>query len=297
MKDEVADMRGYVATIGMFDGVHLGHQFVLRRLTGEALQRGLLPLCITFDHSPRQEPVLTPLDEKLRLIRQCGVQHVEVLPFTPELKALSARQFMEQVLQQRLRVQVLLTGYDNRFGHNREEGFDDYVRYGQQLGIAVLPLPAEGTVSSSAVRQQLLDGRIAEANNNLGRSYSITGRVVHGKHIGTRLGFPTANIAPEAPLQLIPANGVYAVTVSSARPATGALSSIQKGIMNIGTRPTFGQHDRTLEVHLLHYHADLYGQVLTVSFQQRLRAEQHFATPEALIAQLKNDAIKAEQQL
>ena len=118
-------MGGYVATIGMFDGVHQGHQFVLQHVVQQARERGLQSLCITFDHSPRQEQVLTPLDEKLRLIRQTGIDHIEVLAFTPELKSLTARQFMEQVLKAQLHVSVLLTGYDNRFGHNREEGFDD----------------------------------------------------------------------------------------------------------------------------------------------------------------------------
>lgn len=279
-------MKGFVATIGMFDGVHLGHQFVLRQVADHARQRGLPPLCITFVHSPRSEQVLTPLDEKLRLIRQTGIHCIEVLTFTPKLKALTARAFMARELQERLHVRTLLIGYDNRFGHNREEGFDDYVRYGRELGIEVVALPAQGTVSSSIVRQQLMEGRVAEAAQSLGRPYTITGHVVHGEHVGTGLGFPTANLIADEPRQLIPANGVYAVRCGP-----------YKGIMNIGTRPTFGEHARTLEVHLLHFHGDLYGQTLTVSFHSRLRAEQHFATPAELIAQLKTDAIEAEQQL
>ena len=287
-------MEGYVATIGMFDGVHLGHQFVLRQVVKQAHQRGLQSLCITFDHSPRSEQVLTPLDEKLRLIRQTGIDRVEVLTFTEQLKHLTARQFMEQVLKAQLGVRMLLTGYDNRFGHNRAEGFDDYVRYGNELGIEVVGLPAEGHVSSSYVRQLLLEGRVTEATACLGHPYTISGHVNHGEHIGTHLGFPTANLMPDDPRQLIPAGGVYAVQVIAAGEESGREI---KGMMNIGTRPTFGEHQQTLEVHLLHYHNDLYGQPLTVSFGYRLREERHFDSPEALIEQLKQDALEAENIL
>ncbi len=287
-------MTGAVATIGTFDGVHQGHQFVLHQVVECARQHALTPICITFDHSPRREQVLTPLDEKLRLIRQTGIEHCEILQFTPALKALTAREFMEQELKQRLGVRILLTGYDNRFGHNREEGFDDYVRYGQQLGMEVRGLPAHGHVSSSYIRQQLLLGDVSEAASSLGHSYTISGHVTHGEHIGTRLGFPTANIVPDDPRQLIPAGGVYAVKVRIARQGE---ESVWKGMMNIGTRPTFGQHSQTLEVHLLHYDSNLYGQRLTIEFVHRLREEQSFDSPQALQEQLKQDAIQAEKIL
>ena len=284
-------MEGYVATIGMFDGVHLGHQFVLRQVVEKAHTLGLQSLCITFDHSPRQEQVLTPLDEKLRLIRQTGIDHIETLAFTPELKSLTAKQFMTQVLKDQLSVSVLLTGYDNRFGHNREEGFDDYVRYGRELGIEVTALPPltgwENTqVSSSGIRQLLTDGHVEEAAECMGHRYTITGRVTHGEHVGTGMGYPTANLVPDDPCQLIPAPGVYAVLVSP-----------YKGIMNIGTRPTFGEHPQTLEVHLLHYHGDLYDQQLNVSFVSRLREERRFDNAETLKEQIRQDALLAEKIL
>jgi riboflavin kinase/FMN adenylyltransferase len=181
---------------------------------------------------------------------------------------------------------MLLTGYDNRFGHNRNEGFDDYVRYGHELGIEVRALPAEGTVSSSHVRKLLQEGLVSEAAECLGYPYRISGIVTHGEHIGTGLGFPTANLEPDEPLQLIPASGVYAVRCGE-----------MKGMMNIGTRPTFGEHPQTLEVHLLDYHGNLYGQQLTIEFICRLRGEQHFDSAESLIEQLKKDAIQAKQLL
>lgn len=293
-------MVGFVATIGMFDGVHLGHQFVLQQTIDLARESGLQPLCITFDHSPRQEQVLTPLDEKVRLIRQMGIDRVEVLAFTAELKSLTARQFMEQVLRNQMNVRVLLTGYDNRFGRNREEGFDDYVRYGRELGIEVVSLPPapsegrEGVVSSSYIRQLLLEGLVAEAAQCLGHPYSISGRVAHGEHIGTELGFPTANLVPSES-QLIPAPGAYAVRVTFNTPHSSLHT--QSGMMNIGTRPTFDGHEQTLEVHILHFHEDLYGQALSVEFVKRLREERRFDSMEALKEQLKQDAIQAEQAI
>ena len=293
-------MVGFVATIGMFDGVHLGHQFVLQQTIDLARESGLQPLCITFDHSPRQEQVLTPLDEKVRLIRQMGIDRVEVLAFTAELKSLTARQFMEQVLRNQMNVRVLLTGYDNRFGRNREEGFDDYVRYGRELGIEVVSLPPapsegrEGVVSSSYIRQLLLEGLVAEAAQCLGHPYSISGRVAHGEHIGTELGFPTANLVPSES-QLIPAPGAYAVRVTFNTPHSSLHT--QSGMMNIGTRPTFDGHEQTLEVHILHFHEDLYGQALSVEFVKRLREERRFDSMEALQEQLKQDAIQAEQAI
>ena len=185
----------------------------------------------------------------------------------------------------------MLTGYDNRFGHNREEGFDDYVRYGEELGIKVLALPAKGSISSSHIRQLLAQGYVSEAAECLGHPYSICGQVTHGEHIGTQLGFPTANIKTAESSQLIPLAGVYAVRVQLERD-----KELRKGMMNIGTRPTFGEHLQTLEVHVLDYEGNLYGQSIKVEFIRRLREERHFDKPEALIEQLKKDAIEAQQQ-
>lgn len=284
-------MEGYVATIGMFDGVHRGHQFVLHQVVQAARERGLHSLAITFDHSLRREQVLTSLDEKLALIKGTGINRVEVLSFTDALRQMTAYDFMRQVLLQQLGVKVLLTGYDNRFGRNREDGFEDYVRYGLDMGIEVLQLPAEGEVSSSLVRKLLAEGHVAEAAELLGRPYQLIGHVGHGEHIGTQLGYPTANIMPDEPLQLIPKAGVYAVKVllpSSVHP--------HKGMMNIGTRPTFGQHPQTLEVHVFDYEGDLYGEQLRLIFSSRLRGERRFESAEALVAQLKKDMILAKKQ-
>ena len=283
-------MKGFVATIGMFDGVHLGHQFVLRQVVQTAAARGLQTMAITFDHSLRPEHVLTPLAAKQALLSKAGINRVEVLSFTDELRRMTAREFMRQVLKERLNVKVLLTGYDNRFGYNREEGFDDYVRYGQELGIEVLQLPAEGDISSSHIRRLLTDGCVAEATKCLGHPYIIQGRVIHGEHIGTNLGYPTANLLPDDDYQLIPATGVYAVRVT----LRSSLHTLN-GMMNIGTRPTFDGSEQTLEVHILHFNHDIYGQPISVEFVSRLREERRFESMEALKEQLNQDAIQAEQ--
>ena len=304
-------MDGSVATIGFFDGVHCGHQFVIGCLVDEARRRGLQSVVVTFDEHPRkviaphrpspterEQYLLTPRDEVRRLILEAGADRCEVFHFDKEMAQLSARDFMSKILKEQLCVKVLLMGYDNRFGHRTpqsQEDFNDYVRYGQELGIEVKALPAwdKGPqLSSSAVRHALRDGDVALAAQMLGRHYSITGRVVHGYEEGHRLGFPTANIDPASVETLIPASGVYAVAVSFS-PTSSLLSPpsslLSPGMMNIGTRPTYGSHDLSLEVHLLDFDGDLYGSRLVVTFLQRIRAERTFSSPEELRQQLEAD--------
>ena len=301
-----------VATIGMFDGVHEGHRFVIRHVCNYAREHGLASMAITFDRHPREvvqdgfmPQLLTTFDERMQLLEKTGIDYCVVLPFTRELAALTAHDFM-QLMREQLGVKVLLTGYDNRFGHDRNDTFDDYVRYGRETGIQVRCLPptqlcrwapsGQGTpskeqgrhVSSSLIRELLTEGDISEAARCLGYNYTLSGTVVKGEHVGTTLGFPTANLQPEDPCKLIPKTGVYAVTVEGLTAASSRLA-----MMNIGTRPTFGPHRQTLEVHILDYDGDLYGQTLRVSFLKRLRDERPFADEEELKAQLHED----EQQV
>ena len=274
----------------MFDGVHCGHQFVLQHVVDEARQRGLQSMAITFDKSGPQ--TLTPLDQKRLLLTKTGIDRIEVLTFNDALKQMTAREFMQQELRDRLGVKVLLTGYDNRFGHNRTEGFDDYVRYGQELGIEVLQLPQEGEISSSIIRQLVAEGAISKANQLLGNPYTILGSVEHGEHIGTKLGYPTANLVLVDDCQLIPAAGVYAVKIRMENSVEW-----KHGMMNIGMRPTFDGQSQTLEVNVFRLKENLYGQQLQVAFFERLRGEQRFDNIEALKAQLQQDAIEAERIL
>jgi riboflavin kinase/FMN adenylyltransferase len=282
----------------MFDGVHLGHQFVLHHVVETAREQGLQSMAITFDQTMPRDQVLTSLSAKRLLLSKTGINCIEVLQFTDELRQMTAREFMQQVLKEQLNVKILLTGYDNRFGHNREEGFDDYVRYGQELGIEVKslpPAPSKGrgrTISSSFIRQLLTEGHVGKASEGLGYPYTILGRVEHGEHVGTQLGFPTANLVPVDEKQLIPAAGAYAVKVRMENSVEW-----KHGMMNIGMRPTFNGHKRTLEVHIFRLNEDLYCQQLLVSFVERLREEQRFENVETLINQLQQDAVLAEQIL
>ena len=287
-----------VATVGMFDGVHRGHQHVIGKVVEMARMTGLSSTVITFDKAPRQvlDPsfhpqLLTTLEEKEAVIRELGVDTLVVLPFTREMAGLSAKDFMHQVLREQLLTEVLVTGYDNRFGHDRTEGFDDYVRYGQELGMEVVRGDAQlmddgmRPVSSSVIRQLLAEeGRVDLMPHYLTRLYQLRGTVTSGEHIGHRIGYPTANLEPVEADKLIPAPGVYAVWAT--------LEGEQKpraAMMNIGNRPTFHGNRQTLEVNIFDFDGDLYGQRVNVSFVKRLREERYFESPEALASQLKTD--------
>ena len=303
-----------VATIGFFDGVHLSHQFVIRQVAEEAQKRGLEALVVTFDCPPREVVtgkkchLLTPLDEKKRLILATGADRCEILPFTPDFATLSAKDFMLEILKNRLRVEVLMLGYDNHFGHrdpDHPETFDDYQRYGREMGIEVLKMPPFTThhpspithhpppitQNSTFLRHALRDGDISLAAELLGRPYSITGLVVHGRGEGHRIGFPTANLAPESVETLLPKTGVYAVQIKapSNLPQKGEARTPMMGMMNIGTRPTYDGTTLSLEVHIFDFDGDLYGQTLTIDFLRRIRDEQPFESPEALRRQLEKD--------
>ena len=293
---------GCVATIGMFDGVHKGHQLLISMVTEVARKTGLASMVITFDRAPRQvlDPsfrpqLLTTLNEKTEAISTLDINQLTVLPFTCETALLPAKTFMQQILKEELDVRILITGYDNHFGHRPggkscSEGFDDYVRYGQEMGIEVIrgdvELAPDGSrpLSSSVIRRMLTEeGNVDMMSQCLGRHYQLRGKVESGEHIGHRLGFPTANLQPDDPFKLIPASGAYAVW------ATLDDGQRHAAMMNIGTRPTFDGQNRTLEVNILGFDGDLYGQTVTITFVTRLREERRFESPEALVEQLKED--------
>ena len=294
----------YAATIGFFDGVHQGHNYVIRQLCQLAAQRSLQPMVITFERHPRQvlqsdwQPqLLTTLEEKTQLLGLTGIEWLTILQFDRSMSQLSSQQFMSQVLKRDLHVDLLLTGYDNRFGHDRTSTFSDYVDYGRQLGIEVVagqPLDVDSLrVSSSLIRRLLTEGRVREATACLGRPYSLRGKVVHGQQIGRRLGFPTANIVPTDSDRLVPAPGVYAVRIMM----DANHSTCYQGMMNIGTRPTFDGHRQTLEANIFDFIGDLYGCELTVSFIERLRDERPFQSAEALAEQMRQDGDRAREIL
>ncbi|MCR4764665.1 MAG: bifunctional riboflavin kinase/FAD synthetase [Bacteroidaceae bacterium] len=280
----------YVATIGFFDGVHRGHQHLLKQVLEVAHTHNLSAMVITFAQQPRHVVshetdrfcLLTTTQEKLRLLHQAGIDHCEVMEFTPELASLSAYTFM-QLLHSNYQVVTLVIGYDHRFGHNRSEGFDDYVRYGQTLGIEVIQATEFPAVSSSRIRQLLLAGDLEPANEILGHYYQLEGKVVSGFHVGQTMGFPTANLQV-ATEKLIPDNGVYAVLVELE-------GTTYQGMLNIGTRPTMANGDeRSIEVHIFDFHEDIYNKELRLSLVKRTRGEVKFASKEQLALQLQQDA-------
>lgn len=292
---------GCVATIGFFDGVHRGHQYLLQQVTTEAQRAGLSSVAITFDRHPREvlhpdnhPELLSTLSTKLLLLSRTNVDTTVVLPFDRKMASLSARDFMLHILKEQLNVHKLIIGYDHRFGHNRSEGFDEYVVFGHEMGIEViqsLPLDIEGVrVSSSVVRQFIKEGNIEAANNCLGYPYTVDGTVEHGYQEGRRMGFPTANLNVEGTGQLLPQPGVYAVW---ARPE-GQIQMFH-AMMNIGTRPTFDGHRQTQEVNIFQYKGSLYGQRLLVSFAERIREERRFDSPAELAGQLRQDKATIEQ--
>ena len=290
-----------VATIGLFDGVHCGHRYLIRHVVEEARASSMQSMVITFDCPPRQviqsdwhPQLLCTSSRKLELLSGTSIDSVSILHFDKAMAQLSARTFMEEVLQRQLNVRKLVIGYDNRFGHNRSEGFEDYVRYGREIGIEVVrhhAFSVDGeTVSSSLVRRLIKEGEVKRASECLGYHYQLCGRVVGGYQEGRKLGFPTANITVTDDNLLIPAAGVYAVMA-----CCSGSDELRPAMMNIGTRPTYGGTGLSLEVNIFDFHEDLYDKELSVLFLQRIREERTFGSPAELREQLMADRDQIRQ--
>ena len=277
-----------VVSTGFFDGVHLGHRLVLRTLVGEARRRGEESVVITFWPHPRNVlqnearslRLLTSLEEKKALMTALEVDRVEVLPFTKEFASMRAEEYLS-LLRERFGASLVVMGYDNRIGSDGRSAkdFEDsefVILSGAVDGADEMP------ISSTRIRNELLEGRIEEANAMLGYSYSLYGVVVAGNRMGRTIGFPTANIQLYEPLKLVPGNGVYAVEVE-------VNGGFFKGMCNIGTRPTVGGSARTIEVHILDFSEDIYGLPLKIRFLRRIRDERKFPSLEALREQLEKD--------
>jgi len=290
-----------VATIGFFDGVHLGHRFLINHVRQLAEAQNMASMVVTFGTHPRQvvhpeyvPHLLSTPEEKQLLLKRTGVDQVMVLNFDQNMAALTAREFMQRVLKQRLNVAQLVIGYDNKFGHNREEGFEDYCQHGHELGISVVEAPqfapSGAHISSSAIRHNLAEGRIVQANALLGYTYSLGGKVVPGFQEGRKMGFPTANLLVDNPQKLLPQNGVYATTVE-----LEGYEHPLKGMTNIGIRPTFNGKGITIETNILDFSADIYGRNMRVAFVERIRDELKFNSIEELKAKMKQDEALARR--
>ena len=283
------------ATIGSFDGVHLGHRAVLGELQARAAERGLPTVVITFARHPRllfdahrSSFLLSDNREKVALLESSGADYCVMLNFDAEMASMSAEQFMKDILCEKLGVKLLCVGYDHHFGKPRtDEGFEQYAEYGRALGMELFMASPffmdDIAVSSSKVRRALSAGDISLAKMLLGYDYSFSGSVTHGAGIGRSLGFPTANILLHDEMKLLPADGVYAVRLFFD-------GKEYKGIMNIGVKPTIGENlARTVEVHVLDFSGDLYGKDVVVSLLCRVRGEMTFESVDALRSQISSD--------
>ena len=291
-----------VATLGFFDGVHVGHRHLINQVKDEAKRLGLPAAVITFPVHPRkvlhadyQPKLLCGYDEKLEQLTATGIDYCVSLPFTPELSKLTANEFIAQVLKEKLHVHTLLIGYDHRFGHNRAEGFEDYAQYGKLVGMNIVlatEMRADGEdVSSSRIRRLLMDGNIRKANQLLTYNYTLSGKIVEGYKVGRTIGFPTANVKAWEKYKVVPLLGVYAVLVHFR-------GETHQGMLYIGTRPTLQNGvEISVEVNIFDFDGDLYNQSLTVEFIDFIRGDIKFDNIQLLVDQIYKDKENVKERL
>jgi riboflavin kinase / FMN adenylyltransferase len=303
LADVPSDFGPSIATIGNFDGVHCGHQWVIAEVVTQARSLGIRSIAITFDPHPARvvrpesiQPLITPRSQKLQLLAETGVDAVLVIPFTNELSRMTARTFATEVLAHTLQVTHLHEGENFRFGYQAEAGVESLEALGGELGFGVrvyAPRHLRGeTISSSRVRQMIAEGDMNHVRALLGRSFAICSTPASGRGYGTRYTVPTINLAPYA--ELLPANGVYITTLTV---GAGSSSENFDAVTNVGNRPTFGADSFTVESHLLNFHPiELHEDTpLTLTFLRRLRAEMRWPNSEALKEQIGRDVAKAKR--
>lgn len=283
--------REVAATIGFFDGVHSGHRFLIQQLKNFADSKGLPSAVITFRQHPQsvlqakyKSELLCTLDEKINLLSSLDVDFCYLIDFSKELSQLSACAFISDILRKKLGVKQLLIGYDHRFGKNREEEFSDYVKYGQKYGLKIaqaIELPDFAThVSSTLIRNKLIEGNLEEANKMLSYNYSLEGKVIEGNKLGRKIGFPTANIEVNDKNKVIPKEGIYAAWVYLG-------TEKHQGMAYIGKRPTIiPDGEQRIEVHILDFSNDIYGKTLRMEFVKFLREDEIFSNLSELKGQL-----------
>ena len=282
-----------IVTIGTFDGVHLGHQKIVAQITKNAHALNCESLVLTFFPHPRmvlQEGTemkqLNTLNEKIALLDNLGIDNLVIHPFDKEFSRLTAEEFVKKVLVDVFKIKKIIIGHDHRFGRNRTATIDDLINFGETYGFEVEQISAEEinevSISSTKIRNALLEGNTELAANYLGYDYSLTGIIFKGKQLGRTIGYPTANITIEEDYKLIPNNGVYiAKSVLNGKTVFG--------MMNIGTRPTVDGTKQTIEINFFDFKQDLYGQKITIFLLHRMRSEQKFESIDALKNQLGKD--------
>lgn len=287
-----------VLTVGTFDGIHLGHQYIIKELQNRAKIKGAQTTLVTFDPHPQlvlnapNKPelrILTTTQEKMELLRNLGVDRVVILNFTVEFSNISSMTFVKNILFDTIGFNEIVIGYDHAFGKNREGDFSTLNELSKKFNFKVDKLPAFNlngmTISSTSIRKLITTGNINKAKHILGRNYHLNGKVVRGEGRGQDLQFPTANLTMTSAEKLIPGNGVYAVYVY-------LKNRKLKGMMNIGSRPTFKEKGHTTEVHIFDFNDEIYGQVLKIEFIDRIRDEIQFINAKELVSQLKHDKEK-----
>ncbi|MBC8474766.1 MAG: bifunctional riboflavin kinase/FAD synthetase [Cryomorphaceae bacterium] len=289
-----------IVTIGTFDGVHKGHQIIINRINEIAKKQALESVVLTFDPHPRH--VIYPDDQELRLIHtleekiealsKTGVQNLVLHKFTKEFSRTESVNFIRDFLVTKLNMKYMVVGFDHHFGKNRQGTFDNLIELSDAYGFKIEKIKpqniGEVTISSTKIRNAILEGDCKKANTYLSANFSITGKVVQGNKIGSSIGYPTANIEIENQWKILPKNGVYAVKI--------LLKNQQYfGMLNLGNRPSISDDSFAIEVHLFDFNATIYNEELKIEFIQRIRDEQQFLDLEKLKSQLKIDAINCKQ--
>jgi len=292
--------KGFVLTQGTFDGVHRGHQQVLQMVLSEAKIHQLPSMLLTFHPHPRtivqpkdwKAEILTSIEEKAQRVLDLGIDVVLVLAFTKEISQYSPKEFIEGILCDAIGAKSMVVGYDHRFGKNREGRFDTLTLLSHQYGFSVKEIPVKEiddiAISSTRIRNYLNEGNLSMANELLGYSYPLSGKVIHGEKRGRTIGFPTANIEIEEPLKLIPPNGVYAATTQ----IDGITYPV---VMNIGVRPTFEGVEKRIEAHIIGLNKELYNRRIQIHMRSYLRKERKFEGLDSLKKQIQldlNEALK-----
>jgi riboflavin kinase/FMN adenylyltransferase len=295
----------FAFTVGVFDGMHLGHREVLRALADAARGLDAAAVAMTFDPHPEAivrgapPPLLCDLDERVARLVDAGVDHVVVQRFDQAFRMQSAEAFLDR-LGRRRELAGLVMSPESAFGHDREGTIGEIRRLSWERGWRLVEVPVVerrgGRVSSGRIRGHIERGRLAEARALLGRRYAVVGEVVHGDSRGRSLGFPTANLHFETPVAL-PPDGIYAVRVGWAGPDPTRPARTADGVASLGIRPTFGHGPRLLEVHLLDFDGELYGERLRVELVRRQRGEIAFRTVDALVARIRDDVVRARRIL
>lgn len=298
--DECKNLKNPVLTLGMFDGIHIGHQAIIQQLNEIAARIDGESVLLTFEPHPRvvlgkgadDLQLLTTLEEKIDLLKKAGLKNLILHPFTKEFANLSSEEFVKELLVDQIGIHSIVIGYDHHFGKNREGNFEQLHEFSKNYGfncIKIEEVSANGKhISSTQIRKALLEGNVDFAREGLGRNYALTGKVVHGDKLGRTLGFPTANLEIEK-FKLIPGNGVYVVKVQLGKENF-------KGLLSIGTRPTItNSEEKRVEVYILDFDRNIYDEIISVELIHKIREDQKFDSLEELVEQMNSDKKFAEQ--